>query len=319
MRALVTGGAGFLGSHLCDALIDEGHTVIAVDNLLTGSESNLASQKKEPRFSFEKLDVSEPFDLGPVDYVFHFASPAAPVDYLKYAVETLKVNSMGTMNALELARKYEAKFVLASSSECYGSSLQRPIPESNWGRVNSIGWRSMYIQGKRFAEAAATGYRVYHRVDTKIARIFNTYGPRLRLNDGRALSSFFIQALRGHPITVFGEGQQTRSFCYLSDQIEGLLRLSRSAENDPVNIGNPNQFTILEVAQQVISVTQSTSEITFGPLPLEDPLHRQPDISKARALLDWEPKIALREGLELTVEYFRAVVGASVGSGKSSD
>ncbi len=249
MRVLVTGGAGFIGSHLCDALLAQGHHVVCVDNLLTGSLENLGHLAKEPHFEFVQLDITRPYDVGRVNYIFQFASPASPVDYMKHGIETLQVGSLGSFNSLELAKKYRAKYLLASTSECYGDPLQHPQTEEYWGHVNPIGTRSVYDESKRFAEATAAAYRRYHKVDTRILRIFNTYGPRLQLNDGRVISNFMKQALRGEPLTVYGDGSQTRSFCYVSDEIEGILRLSQSDHPGPVNIGNPDEFTVLECAQ----------------------------------------------------------------------
>lgn len=308
MRVIVTGGAGFLGSHLCDALLLEGHTVIALDNLITGKEANLAHLKREPRFSFEKRDVAEPFDVGAADYIFHFASPASPEDYLKHGIATLKVNSQGTMNCLELAHRYGAKFLLASTSECYGDPLEHPQKESYWGNVNTIGPRSVYDEGKRFAEALTMGFMRYHRVDTKIVRIFNTYGPRLQLSDGRVISNFLKQALQGDPLTVYGDGSQTRSFCYVADEVAGILLLSKSQEHEPVNIGNPVEFSILECGKEILEVTASKSKIVFKPLPQDDPKQRKPDIQKAANLLGWKPVISLREGLGLSLEYFKTAL-----------
>jgi dTDP-glucose 4,6-dehydratase len=308
MRVLVTGGAGFLGSHLCDALIADGNSVVCADNLLTGRTDNLAQLAHEPRFEFLQQDICLPFDPGKIDYVFDFASPASPIDYLKHGIETLQVGSIGTMNCLELARKYHAKFLIASTSECYGDPLEHPQKESYWGHVNPIGPRSVYDEAKRFAEAATMAYHRYHHVDTHIVRIFNTYGPRLQINDGRVISNFMKQALRGEPLTVYGDGLQTRSFCYVSDEIAGILALSRVSEHLPVNIGNPGEFTILECAQAVLKVTGSTSIVKFEPLPQDDPKQRRPDITKARTLLGWEPTIDLHAGLELSLDYFRAAV-----------
>jgi dTDP-glucose 4,6-dehydratase len=308
MRVLVTGGAGFLGSHLCDALLAEGHEVLCADNLVTGRMANLEHLLDEARFEFVEQDVCQTFDPGKIDYVFHFASPASPVDYLKHGIETLQVGSAGTMNCLELALKYGAKFLLASTSECYGDPLEHPQKESYWGHVNPVGPRSVYDEAKRFAEAATMAYHRYHHVDTRIVRIFNTYGPRLQVNDGRVISNFMKQALRGEPLTVYGDGLQTRSFCYVSDEIAGILALSRAQESWPVNIGNPREFTVLECAQVVLQVTGSQSTVVFEPLPQDDPKQRRPDITKARELLGWAPKIDLRTGLELSLEYFRAAV-----------
>ena len=304
-RALVTGGAGFLGSHLCDALLAEGYGVIAVDNLLTGRQANLDHLRNEPRFEFRKLDINEPFDCGAVDYVFHFASPASPVDYTVHGIDTLKVGSLGTFHALEVARKYGAKYLVSSTSECYGDPQEHPQKETYWGHVNPIGPRSVYDEAKRFTEAVTMAYYRYHQVDTRIARIFNTYGPRMQLNDGRVVPNFMKQALRGEPLTVYGDGRQTRSFCYVSDEIEGFIRLSKSSEHLPVNIGNSTEFTILECAQRVLAVTGSKSTIKYEPLPQDDPKQRCPDITKARTLLGWEPKIDLEAGLRLSLAYFR--------------
>jgi len=304
-RALVTGGAGFLGSHLCDALLADGYTVVAVDNLLTGRTANLDHLRNEPRFEFRQLDICDPFDCGEVDFIFHFASPASPVDYSIHGIATLRVGSAGTFNALELARKYSAKYLISSTSECYGDPLEHPQKETYWGNVNPIGPRSVYDESKRFSEAVTVAYRRYHKVETQIVRIFNTYGPRMQLNDGRVVPNFIKQALRGEDLTVYGDGKQTRSFCYVSDEIDGFIRMAKSSEAGPVNIGNPHEFTILECAQRVLAVTGSKSRITFEPLPQDDPKQRCPDISKARRLLGWEPKVQLEEGLELSLEYFR--------------
>ena len=307
-RALVTGGAGFLGSHLCDALLAEGYSVIAVDNLLTGRAANLKHLKHESRFEFRQLDICDPFDCGKIDYIFHFACPASPVDYTIHGIATLKVGSLGTFNALELARKYSAKFLISSTSECYGDPLEHPQKETYWGHVNPIGPRSVYDESKRFSEAVTMAYFRYHKVDTRIVRIFNTYGPRMQLNDGRVIPNFMKQALRGEDLTVYGDGSQTRSFCYVSDEIEGFLRLAESSEHEPVNIGNPNEFTILECARRVLAVTGSSSKIRHEPLPPDDPKQRRPDISKARRLLGWEPKIDLENGLRMSLDYFRKAV-----------
>jgi dTDP-glucose 4,6-dehydratase len=307
-RAVVTGGAGFLGSHLCDALLAEGWSVVVVDNLLTGRRSNLAHLGQEPRFELVERDICEPFDVGKVDYVFHFASPASPVDYHTHGIATLRVGSQGTFNALEVARKYAAKYFVSSTSECYGDPLEHPQKETYWGHVNPIGPRSVYDEAKRFTEAATVAYRRYHKVDTHIVRIFNTYGPRMQLNDGRVVPNFMKQAIRGEDLTVYGNGDQTRSFCYVSDEIDGFMRLAKSDEHLPVNIGNPNEFTILECAQMILRVTESKSHIRYEPLPQDDPKQRRPDISKARALLGWEPKIDLEAGLRLSLEYFKKAV-----------
>jgi len=303
-RALVTGGAGFLGSHLCDALLADGYSVVAVDNLLTGRLSNLEHLRKDPRFEFQEADVCAPFDFGPVDYVFHFASPASPVDYSVHGIATLKVGSLGSFHALDVASKYGAKYLVASTSECYGDPLEHPQRETYWGHVNPVGPRSVYDEAKRFAEATTMAYLRYYKVDTRIVRIFNTYGPRMQINDGRVIPNFMRQAMRGEDLTVYGDGGQTRSFCYVSDEVEGILKLSRSTEHEPVNIGNPSEFTILECAERVLEVTQSSSKIRHEELPVDDPRQRQPDISKAKRLLGWEPKINLETGLRLSLDYY---------------
>jgi dTDP-glucose 4,6-dehydratase len=311
MRVLVTGGAGFLGSHLCDALLAEGHSVWSVDNLLTGSLSNIAHLKNEPRFVFHELDICDAqfFTFGKFDFVFNFASPASPLEYSEHGIATLKAGSLGTMNALEVARRSGGKFLMASTSECYGDPPPEAHPqkESYWGNVNPIGPRSVYDEAKRFSEALTVAYRRYHSVDTRIVRIFNTYGPRLQMNDGRVIPNFMRQALRGDPLTIYGHGDQTRSFCYVSDEIDGILRSAHSEESGPVNIGNPNEFTILECARLVLRVTGSKSKLKFCPLPQDDPRQRRPDISLARAVLGWEPKVPLEEGLKLSLPYFQDV------------
>ena len=307
-RALVTGGAGFLGSHLCDALLGEGWRVIVVDNLLTGRRSNLAHLRNDSRFEFVEKDICQPFDVGQVDYVFHFASPASPVDYTVHGIPTLKVGSLGTFHALDVAHKYNAKYLVSSTSECYGDPLEHPQKETYWGNVNSIGPRSVYDEAKRFTEAVTMAYHRYHKVDTRIARIFNTYGPRMQLNDGRVVPNFMKQALRGEDLTVYGDGSQTRSFCYVSDEIDGFVRLAKASEHLPVNIGNSDEFTILECAEHVLKVTGSKSKISYEPLPQDDPKQRRPDITKARQLLGWEPKIALETGLRMSLDYFRAAL-----------
>jgi dTDP-glucose 4,6-dehydratase len=307
-RAVVTGGAGFLGSHLCDALLGEDWAVVCVDNLLTGRRSNLEHLRNEPAFEFVEKDICQPFDVGKVDYVFHFASPASPVDYSNHGIATLRVGSLGTFHALDVAYKYGAKYLVSSTSECYGDPLEHPQKETYWGHVNPIGPRSVYDEAKRFTEAVTMAYRRYHQVDTRIVRIFNTYGPRLQLNDGRVVSNFMKQALRGEDLTVYGDGDQTRSFCYISDEIDGFMRLSKSYEHLPVNIGNPNEFTILECAQYVLKVTGSKSKIRYEPLPQDDPKQRRPDITKARQLLGWEPTIGLETGLRLSLDYFKKAV-----------
>jgi dTDP-glucose 4,6-dehydratase len=306
MRAVITGGTGFLGSHLCDRLIEEGWEVLALDNLITSGESNVSHLRKNPRFRVERADVTEHIDVaGPVDYVLHFASPASPFDYLKFPIETMKVGSMGTHNALGLALAKKAKFFLASTSECYGDPEISPQPEEYWGRVNPIGPRAVYDEAKRFAEAMTMAYHRYYDVDTHIVRIFNTYGPRMRLNDGRALPNFVHQALTGKPITVYGDGKQTRSFCYVSDLIEGIYRLMLSDEHLPTNIGNPQEITILQFAEKIREHFENAAPIIFEPLPQDDPKQRCPDISKAKRLLGWEPKVGLKEGLQVTMDYFK--------------
>jgi dTDP-glucose 4,6-dehydratase len=309
---LVTGAAGFLGSHLTDALLAQSgaNSVLGVDNLSTGSLANLAHLTRESRFTFLNHDITLPFDPGPVDFIFNFASPASPVDYAHLGPETLLVGSAGTVNTLDLARKYKAGFLHASTSECYGDPEVHPQVESYWGRVNPIGPRSVYDEAKRFSEAAVTAWNRYYGVDTHLVRIFNTYGPRLQANDGRVISNFMMQALAGEPLTVYGDGLQTRSFCYVSDLIDGILLLAHSEEHDPVNLGNPTEFTMLECAQEVLRVTGSKTEIVFQPLPQDDPARRCPDISKARTLLGWEPKIPLREGLQKSLAYFQSCLAA---------
>jgi dTDP-glucose 4,6-dehydratase len=311
LRAVITGGAGFLGSHLCDYLIEHGWDVLSIDNLVTGREGNATHLVKHPRFRMMRHDVSHYIDVpGPVDYVLHFASPASPVDYLKLPIQTLKVGALGTHNSLGLALAKKAKYFLASTSECYGDPQISPQPETYWGHVNPIGPRGVYDEAKRYAEAMVMAYHRYHGVDTHIVRIFNTYGPRMRLNDGRALPNFVYQALRGQPITVYGDGKQTRSFCYVSDLIEGIYRLMNSDEHEPVNIGNPQEITILEFAERVRALLGLDVPIIFEPLPQDDPKQRCPDISKAKRLLGWEPKVNLNEGLKLTLDFFRLQVAA---------
>jgi dTDP-glucose 4,6-dehydratase len=306
MRAVITGGAGFLGSHLCDRLMAEGWDVLALDNLITGRESNIAHLANDAHFRVERADVCERIEVvGPVDYVLHFASPASPFDYLKFPIETMRVGSVGTHNALGLARAKKAKFFLASTSECYGDPEVSPQTEEYWGRVNSIGPRAVYDEAKRFAEAMTMAYHRYYGVDTRIVRIFNTYGPRMRLNDGRALPNFVHQALTGKPITVYGEGKQTRSFCYVSDLIDGIYKLALSDEHLPVNIGNPQEITILQFAERIREHFENAPAIIFEPLPQDDPKQRCPDISKAKRILGWEPKVGLKEGLQVTMAHFK--------------
>jgi len=311
MRVLIAGAAGFLGSHLTDAILGDGHEVLGVDNLSTGSHQNLGHLRSEPKFEFREQDICSPFDPKRVDYVFNFASPASPDDYMRLGIQTLMAGSAGTRSLLEIAKKYEAKFLHASTSECYGDPEQHPQTEEYWGHVNPIGPRSVYDESKRFSEALVMAYHRYEKVDTRLVRIFNTYGPRLQMNDGRVISNFLTQALRGDDLTIYGDGSQTRSFCYVSDEIDGILRLSRSEEHAPVNIGNPTELTILECAKTVQRVTGSQSAIVLRPLPQDDPSQRQPDISKARRLLNWEPKIDLEAGLKLSLDYFRACVEAA--------
>jgi len=289
-------------------LLAEGNEVLGVDNLCTGSLANLEHLKTEPKFAFEQLDICTPFDLGKVDFVFNFASPASPIDYMKLGIETLLVGSAGTMNSLEVAKKYGAGYLHASTSECYGDPEVHPQVESYWGNVNPVGPRSVYDEAKRFSEAAVTAYNRYHKVNTHLVRIFNTYGPRLQANDGRVISNFMMQALRGDPLTIYGDGLQTRSFCYVSDLIAGIVKLAKSDEHLPTNIGNPVEFTMLECAQEVLALVGSKSELTFMPLPQDDPKQRKPDITKAKSLLGWEPKVPLREGLAKSLEYFKGCV-----------
>ncbi len=304
-RTLVMGGAGFLGSHLCEYLLNKGHDVIAMDNLLTGSVANIEHLQSD-HFKFIKYDVTEYIYLaGEIDYVLHFASPASPLDYLQLPIQTLKVGALGTHKALGLALAKKSTFLLASTSEIYGDPLIHPQNEDYWGHVNPVGPRGVYDEAKRFAEALTMAYHRFHHVNTKIVRIFNTYGPRMRPNDGRAIPTFIPQALRNEPITIFGDGSQTRSFCYVSDLVEGIYRLLTSDINDPVNIGNPHEMTIKEMAEAVIRVTNSRSKLINKPLPVDDPKVRQPDISKARKLLGWEPRVGLEEGLQRTVAWFK--------------
>jgi dTDP-glucose 4,6-dehydratase len=312
LRVIVTGGAGFLGSHLCDFFIEKGWEVVSLDNLVTGADSNISHLLSHPRFEFAKQDVSQYIEVpGPVDAVLHFASPASPPDYLKLPIQTLKVGALGTHNTLGLAKAKGAKFLLASTSECYGDPEVSPQPETYWGRVNPIGPRGVYDEAKRFAEAITMAYHRYHHVDTRIVRIFNTYGPRMRLNDGRALPNFMYQALVGEPITVYGDGKQTRSFCYVSDLISGIYKLLESNEHEPVNLGNPQEISILEFAETVRALVGSNVPILFHPLPQDDPKQRCPDIAKARRLLNWEPQVGLEEGLRVTFDFFRQQVAST--------
>lgn len=308
-RILITGAAGFLGSHLCDRFIREGYEVVGMDNLITGDLRNLEHLFPKAEFTFYNQDVSSYVHVaGPLDYILHFASPASPIDYLKIPIQTLKVGSLGTHNTLGLAKAKGARYFLASTSEVYGDPQVHPQTEDYWGNVNPVGPRGVYDEAKRFSEAMTMAYHRSHGLDTRIVRIFNTYGPRMRLEDGRVVSTFIVQALRGEPLTIFGDGSQTRSFCFVEDEIRGLIALLDSGENHPVNIGNPNEFTINELAEIVLEVTGSSSMIEHRPLPTDDPTQRQPDITRARELLDWEPQVQLREGVERTVAYFRSIV-----------
>lgn len=303
---VVTGGAGFIGSHLCDRLIKDGFKVICVDNFITGTLENIRHLFKDDDFRFIEYNVTRYIDIGEkVDYVLHFASPASPEDYLKFPIQTLKVGSLGTHNALGLALKKKAKFMLASTSEIYGDPLVHPQPETYWGNVNPVGVRGCYDESKRFSEALTMAYHRVHKMNISIVRIFNTYGPRMRIDDGRAIPNFISQALNNKPLTVYGKGGQTRSFCYIDDLVEGILRLMRSNINEPVNLGNPSEFTVLELAKLVVKLTGTKSRYTFKPLPQDDPRQRQPDISKAKKILRWKPKVDLEKGLKMTIEWFR--------------
>jgi dTDP-glucose 4,6-dehydratase len=309
-HAVVTGGAGFLGSHLCDRLLKEGHRVTAIDNLVTGDLKNIAHLFGTDKFKFVKHDVTEFMYVdGPVDYILHFASPASPIDYLKLPIQTLKVGSLGTHKALGLAKTKGARFLLASTSEVYGDPLVHPQPETYWGNVNPVGLRGVYDEAKRFAEAMTMAYRRYHGTETRIVRIFNTYGPRMRLHDGRAIPAFLTQALRDEEVTVFGTGNQTRSICYVDDLIDGIHRLLLSDEQDPVNIGNEEEITMLDLAREIIALTGSKSKIIHRPLPEDDPKVRRPDTTRARTILKWEAKVGRKEGLRKTVEYFKNQIG----------
>ena len=306
MRVLITGGAGFIGSHLCDRYLAGGHSVLCIDNFITGSERNIAHLRSNPSFTLLQHDITKPVEpQGPIDLILHFASPASPIDYLKLPIQTLKVGSLGTLNALGIAKAKRARFLLASTSEVYGDPQVHPQVESYWGHVNPVGPRGVYDEAKRFAEAMTMAYHRAHGVDTRIVRIFNTYGPRMRAEDGRAIPAFVSQALRGEPLTAFGDGSQTRSFCYVDDLVEGIMRLAGADYHEPVNLGNPEEFTILELARVVLEVTKSSSQIEFRPLPQDDPKQRRPDISLATRLLQWAPKVLLRDGLRTTIEWFR--------------
>ncbi len=309
MRILITGGAGFIGSHLCDRLLADGHTVIAMDNLITGNTDNIAHLAGHPRFSFILQDVTNYIYLeGALDAVLHFASPASPVDYLSYPIQTLKVGALGTHKALGLAKAKNARFLLASTSEVYGDPLVHPQVEDYWGNVNPIGPRGVYDEAKRFAEAMTMAYQRYHSLETRIVRIFNTYGPRMRINDGRVVPNFIFQALHGQPLTVYGDGGQTRSFCYVSDLVEGLVRLLHSEEPEPVNIGNPDELSMAELATEIVQLTGSKSTITFTELPMDDPKVRKPDITVATQSLGWQPTVSRTEGLRATIRYFRGIL-----------
>jgi dTDP-glucose 4,6-dehydratase len=310
MRTVITGGAGFIGSHLCERFLKRGDEVICIDNLITGSLTNIEPLRGNARFWFEEHDISEPIKVaGPVDNVLHFASPASPVDYLQYPIQTLKVGSLGTHNTLGLAKLKDARFIVASTSEVYGDPIEHPQRESYWGNVNPIGVRGCYDEAKRFTEAITMAYHRAHHVNTHIVRIFNTYGPAMRLDDGRVLPNFVGQALRGEPITIYGDGSQTRSFCYVDDLVEGITRLLFTDFHEPVNLGNPSEITILEFAKEILSLSGSKSEIVYRPLPQDDPKLRRPDITRARQLLGWEPKIDRHEGLKRTLAYFQKKIG----------
>ena len=316
MRVLVTGGAGFIGSHLCERFLADGHAVVCLDNFLTGSESNIAHLRSRPSFQHVQHDMAKPIEFeGPLDLILHFASPASPVDYLKLPIQTLKVGSLGTLNALGIAKAKHARFVLASTSEVYGDPQAHPQTEDYWGHVNPIGPRGVYDEAKRFAEALTMAYHREHRVETCIVRIFNTYGPRMRAQDGRAIPAFITQALRGEPLTVFGDGRQTRSFCYIDDLVEGIVRLTRADYHDPVNLGNPEEYTILTLAQRIIALTNSKSQMVFRPLPQDDPKQRCPDITCAKRILHWEPKVTLDDGLRRTIAWFRGEAASPIALG----
>jgi dTDP-glucose 4,6-dehydratase len=318
MRTVITGGAGFVGSHLCERFLSRGHEVICVDNLITGSLANVEPLRVNPQFSFIRHDISHPLEIdGPVDHILHFASPASPVDYLRHPIPTLKVGSLGTHNALGLAKAKKARFLLASTSEVYGDPEVHPQTEAYWGHVNPIGVRGCYDESKRFAEAMTMAYHRSHNVDTRIIRIFNTYGPAMRLDDGRVLPNFVGQALRGEPLTVYGDGSQTRSFCYVDDLVDGIEKLLFTDFHDPVNLGNPDEVTILEFAKEILALSGSKSPIVYRPLPQDDPKLRRPDISRARSLLGWEPRVNRHDGLRRTLEYFVGKVAGADDRGAS--
>ncbi|HEX8724926.1 MAG TPA: UDP-glucuronic acid decarboxylase family protein [Gemmatimonadaceae bacterium] len=312
MRIVITGAAGFLGSHLCDRFLADGHTVVGIDNFVTGHPDNIAHLMGDDRFSFIRHDVSTfVYVPGEVQGVLHFASPASPVDYLELPIQTLKVGSLGTHNALGLAKAKGARFLIASTSEVYGDPLEHPQKETYWGNVNPVGPRGVYDEAKRFAEAMTMAYHTYHGLDTRIVRIFNTYGPRMRPRDGRVVSNFIVQALNGEPITIYGEGRQTRSFCYVDDEVEGIFRLFMRGDHQPTNIGNPTEYTVTQLAELVVELTGSPAPIEHQPLPQDDPRLRQPDITRARTMLGWEPQVPLREGLSRTIAYFRGLLGTT--------
>jgi dTDP-glucose 4,6-dehydratase len=310
VRVLITGAAGFLGSHLCDRFIADGHDVVGLDNFVTGHEDNISHLANEPRFRLVRHDISMPTSVdGPLDGVLHFASPASPIDYLELPIETLQVGSVGTHHALEIARQKRARFFMASTSEVYGDPLVHPQLESYWGNVNPVGPRAVYDEAKRFSEAITMAYHTHHGLDTRIVRIFNTYGPRMRPRDGRVVSNFIVQALTGEPLTVYGDGSQTRSFCYVSDEVEGIYRLFMHGDAQPTNIGNPDEYTVRQLAELVVELTGAGSRIVEEPLPVDDPKVRRPDITRARQMLGWEPRVPVREGLARTIEYFRSLKG----------
>jgi dTDP-glucose 4,6-dehydratase len=311
VRVLISGAAGFLGSHLADRFLADGHSVVGLDNFITGNPENIAHLMSEPRFEFVRHDISTyTYVSGPLDGVLHFASPASPIDYLEHPIPTLKVGALGTHNALGLAKAKRARFFLASTSEVYGDPLVHPQSESYWGNVNPVGPRGVYDEAKRFAEAMTMAYHTYHKLDTRIVRIFNTYGPRMRPRDGRVVSNFIVQALSGEPITIYGDGSQTRSFCYVSDEVEGIYRLFMKGDAHPTNIGNPDEYTVKQLAEFVVELTGSSSSIVYRDLPVDDPKVRKPDITRARTMLGWEPSVNVRDGVARTIEYFRGVIDA---------
>jgi dTDP-glucose 4,6-dehydratase len=310
MRVLITGAAGFLGSHLTERFLADGHSVVGLDNFITGHPDNIAHLFGHERFDFVRHNISEyTYIAGPIDGVLHFASPASPVDYLEHPIPTLKVGALGTHNALGLAKAKRARFFLASTSEVYGDPLVHPQPESYWGNVNPIGPRGVYDEAKRFAEAITMAYHRFHGIDTRIVRIFNTFGPRMRPRDGRVVSNFIVQALNGEPITIYGDGTQTRSFCYVSDEVDGLYRLFMNGDSEPTNIGNPDEYNMRELAEIVVELTETSSPIVYRDLPVDDPRIRRPDITRARTLLGWEPRVSLRDGIARTIDYFRSLLG----------